>query len=108
MRRKEYFGSLRERDGYLVVVALRCAEQMVSARDLPRPAGRDPDPREIAMAEQLISVLESDFVAEDFHDDYRDRVMKFIEQGRKVRSRSWRHCRSRRARRSCCTRSRRA
>jgi DNA end-binding protein Ku len=80
MRDKEYFGSLRERDGYLVLVTLRYAEEVVSARDLPRPAGREPDPREIGMAEQLIGVLADDFRPEDFRDEYRDRVMKLIEQ----------------------------
>jgi DNA end-binding protein Ku len=80
MRDKEYFGSLRERDGYLVLVTLRYAEEVISARDLPRPAGREPDAREIGMAEQLITVLADDFRPEDFRDGYRDRVMKLIDQ----------------------------
>lgn len=80
MREKEYFGSLREKDGYLVLVTLRYAEQVISARELPKPPGRDPDPREIGMAEQLIAVLEDEFRPEDFRDEYRERVMKLIEQ----------------------------
>jgi DNA end-binding protein Ku len=80
MRQKEYFGALRERDGYLVLIALHYAEEVVSAKDLPRPAGRDPDPREINMAEQLIAALEGEFKPSDYKDVYRERVMNFIEQ----------------------------
>ena len=42
-------------------VALRYAEEVISARDLLRPLGRDPAQREIGMAEQLIAVFEDDF-----------------------------------------------
>jgi DNA end-binding protein Ku len=80
MREKEYFGSLREWDGCLVLVTLRYAEEVISAVDLPKPGGRDPEPREVGMAEQLIAVLEDEFRPEDYHDEYRARVMKLIEQ----------------------------
>ena len=38
------------------------------------------------MAQQLVSVLEAPFQAEDFRDEYRDRVMQFIEAKAKGRS----------------------
>ena len=79
MRKKEYNGALRVRDGYLVLIALRHADEVVTARDLPELTGRAPDSREIQMAEQLVSVLADEFRAEDFQDEYRDRVMQFIE-----------------------------
>jgi DNA end-binding protein Ku len=79
MRKKEYNGALRVRDGYLVLIALRHADEVVTARELPELTGRAPDPREIQMAEQLISVLADDFRAEEFRDEYRDRVMQLIE-----------------------------
>jgi DNA end-binding protein Ku len=37
------------------------------------------------MAQQLVSVLEDRFRPEDFHDDYRERVMRFIEAKAKGR-----------------------
>jgi DNA end-binding protein Ku len=80
MRGKQYVGALRERDGYLLLIRLRYVEEVLSARDLPAPGGRAPDPREIKMAEQLVSVLEDEFRPEDFRDEYRDRVMNYIEQ----------------------------
>lgn len=79
MRKKEYNGALRVRDGYLVLIALRHANEVVTARDLPELKGRAPDEREIRMAEQLISVLADDFNVEEFRDEYRDRVMQLIE-----------------------------
>lgn len=80
MRDKEYLGALRVKDGYLVLIALHYAEEVLSARELPRPAGRPSDPREIQMAEQLISVLEDKFNAADYRDEYRDRVLHYIEE----------------------------
>jgi DNA end-binding protein Ku len=80
MRKKHYTGALRAADGYLLLITLRKADEVLSARDLPQPGGRAPDPREIKMAEQLIQVLEDEFRAEDFRDDYRERVVNYIEQ----------------------------
>jgi DNA end-binding protein Ku len=80
MRKKQYNGALRARDGYLVLITLRHAEEVVTARDLPSLTGRAIDAREIKMAEQLVSVLAGDFTPEEFHDEYRDRVMKLIEE----------------------------
>jgi DNA end-binding protein Ku len=79
MRKKEYNGALRVRDGYLVLITLRNAGEVVTSQDLPALTGRAPDPREIQMGEQLISVLADDFRPEDHRDEYRDRVMQLIE-----------------------------
>jgi DNA end-binding protein Ku len=37
-------------------------------------------PRELAMAEQLISTLSADFEPEKYHDEYRERVLELIER----------------------------
>jgi len=79
MRNKQYTGALGVKDGYLVLVTLRHAEEVLSAKELPKPGGRPPDPREIQMAQQLVSVLKDSFRPKDFHDEYRERVMQFIE-----------------------------
>jgi DNA end-binding protein Ku len=79
MRKKEYTGALRVNDGYLILVTLRHAGEVVSAKELPAPGGRPLDPRETQMAQQLISVLADSFRPEDFHDEYRERVLQFIE-----------------------------
>jgi DNA end-binding protein Ku len=80
MRNKSYVGALRAEGDYLVLVTLRNAEEVISAKDLPQPAGRAPSQKELNMAKQLIGMLEGEFNAADFKDEYRERVMEFIER----------------------------
>jgi DNA end-binding protein Ku len=69
-----------QRRGYLMLVTLRYAEGIVSAEDLPTPSGRPIEAKELAMAKQLVSLLDGEFDATAFKDDYRQRVLDFIEQ----------------------------
>ncbi len=85
MRKKQYMGALRSRDGYLLLITLRHANEVLSARDLGASPGKAPDAREIKMAEQLVAALEDEFRAEDYSDDYRERVLKYIETKAKGR-----------------------
>src|SRR6266513_6056590 len=80
MRNKAYVGALRAEGDYLVLFTLRNAEEVISARDLPKPAGRAPTQKELNMAKQLVGLLEDEFRAEDYKDEYRQRVMEFIER----------------------------
>jgi DNA end-binding protein Ku len=79
MRKKHYAGALQSYGGYLALVTLRHSEEVLAAKELPKPSGRAPDPREIQMAEQLVSALADEFRPEDYKDEYRGRVLKFIE-----------------------------
>jgi DNA end-binding protein Ku len=80
MRNKFYVGALRAEAGYLMLVTLRNAEEVISARDLPEPAGREPSQNEVKMARQLVGALEGEFDPAEYKDEYRERVMKFIER----------------------------
>jgi DNA end-binding protein Ku len=80
MRNKAYVGALRAEGDYLLLVTLRNAEEVISARELPKPAGRAPTQKELNMAKQLIGLLEGEFNAADYKDEYRKRVLEFIEQ----------------------------
>jgi len=81
MRNKAYVGALRAEGDYLMLVTLRNAEEVISAKDLPRPAGRTPTQKELNMAKQLVELLEeAEFNAKDYKDEYRKRVMEFIEK----------------------------
>lgn len=79
MRKKQYVGALRSEGGYLILITLRFAEEVLTADQLPQPGGRAPNAKELKMAEQLVAALEDEFRPEDYHDEYRERVMKFIE-----------------------------
>ncbi|MGZ4779821.1 MAG: non-homologous end joining protein Ku [Thermoanaerobaculia bacterium] len=88
MRKKDYVGALREHDGYLVLIVLRYAEEVVDSSALPRPEGRPLLAKEIAMGEQLVEALAGEFDPSQFRDEYRDRVMDLIrtkERGGKVK-----------------------
>lgn len=79
MRKKEYVGSLRLNDGHPMLIALRHAEQVIPLDALEAPKGAELDERELAMAGQLMEMLEAPFRAEDYHDAYRQRVLELIE-----------------------------
>lgn len=79
MRDRSYIGALRAENGYLMLIALRHADEIIAAEALKAPEGRALSAREIEMAEQLISALHADFDITQFRDDYHDRVMELIE-----------------------------
>ncbi|MEX1058439.1 MAG: Ku protein, partial [Natronospirillum sp.] len=79
MRNKEYYGALRVHQGYLLMITLRYEEQVVSAADLEPPKGKPLDHRELAMAQQLIEMLDAEFAPETFQNEYRERVLELIE-----------------------------
>ena len=80
MRKKNYVGALRAEGDYLFLVTLRNAAEVISAKDLPKPAGRAPTAKELNMAKQLIGMLEDEFNPADYKDEYRERVMEFLEK----------------------------
>jgi DNA end-binding protein Ku len=86
MRKQPYVGVVRAEDDYLVLLTLRNAEEVLSTRDLPRPAGRAPDAKELNMAKQLVELLRGDFDPKEYKDEYRQRVMEFIEHKAKGRA----------------------
>lgn len=79
MRKKAYVGALRLHDGYPMLMSLRHAEQVVSIDALEAPQGAKLDDKELAMAGQLIAMLEAPFEPEEYQDEYRERVMELIE-----------------------------
>ena len=86
MRNKYYSGVLRSIDDYLFLFTLKDAKEVISAKDLAKPTGAAPTQKELAMAKQLVEMLQGEFNAADYKDEYRDRVEKFIEQKAKGRA----------------------
>jgi DNA end-binding protein Ku len=88
MRGKEYTGVLREHEGYLLLITLRHADEVIARKELPRPAGRAHSDKELKMAEQLVEAFADVFDPEQYKDDYRERVLAFVEakaKGKKPR-----------------------
>ena len=80
MRKHPYVGAVRAVDDYLMLFTLRNAEEVLSAKDLPKPSSRAPDKKELAMATQLVELLKGEFDPKDYKDEYRERVMEFVEK----------------------------
>ena len=80
MRKQPYVGALRAEDDHLMLITLRHTEEVLSANDLPRPAGRAPDKKELTMAKQLVELLKGEFDLKEFKDEYRERVIEFVEK----------------------------
>ncbi|RJX36041.1 MAG: Ku protein [Desulfurivibrio sp.] len=78
MRNKEYFGVLRLQAGYPILITLRHSEEVVALAKLQIPTGRESDPRELALAEQLVAALAGSFDPGQYRDEYRQRVMGLI------------------------------
>jgi DNA end-binding protein Ku len=79
MRKRSYAGALYGSDGYLLLDTLRNATDLVEIKAVRTPPSRAPEPREIALAEQLIGTLEGEFDPAQFHDEHRERVLAMLE-----------------------------
>ena len=80
MRNKEYVGALGVHQGYPTLMTLRHAEEVVAVSQLQPPAGKPLDKRELGMARQLIGMLEAEFTPEEYHDEYRERVLELVRK----------------------------
>ncbi len=88
MRNKKYAGALRIEQGYLMLIALRFSEEVVLAEDLESPPGRELEKNELTMARQLIGAMVDQFEPEEFGDEFRDKVLKMVQekaQGKKLK-----------------------
>ena len=78
MRNKEYLGALHVQEEHLMLITLRHAGEVIPASALDPPRGREPDERELEMAEQLVSALAAEFDPAEFDDEYRARVLDLV------------------------------
>lgn len=83
LRKRAYTGALLLHEGLLALVALRAAQELLPVANLRAPAGRELDPRELALATQLVEALGGEFDPGAYRDEYRERVLALIEAKRK-------------------------
>ena len=77
MRKKRYVGALAALDGYLTMVTLRRADQVLA---LPQvEPSQKPDRKELKLAEQLVESIAGEFDPKLWQDEYQERVRKLIE-----------------------------
>jgi DNA end-binding protein Ku len=80
MRSRSYTGALRSDGTRLLLISLRDREEVVEAPKLEVPKARGASAKELALAEQLVAALESDFDPSQFQSDYQERVRKLVAQ----------------------------
>jgi DNA end-binding protein Ku len=84
LRSKEHLVAIRPRDGALAMETMLFSDEVIAADSLEELASADGDvktsDRELAMANQLIESLASDFEPEKYRDEYRERVLDLIER----------------------------
>jgi len=90
MRDRERTGALRAHGEHLVLATFRSKDEVITPTDLERPAGRPPAEKELDLARQLVASLEGDFDPSAYRDEYRKRVLEFVQakaKGRKMKLR---------------------
>jgi DNA end-binding protein Ku len=80
MRGRSYTGALRSDGARLLLVTLRDREEVVEAPKVEVPKARAASDKELALAEQLVAALESEFDPSQFQSDYQERVRKLVAQ----------------------------
>lgn len=77
MRKRAYHGVLRAHGEHLLLSTLHSREEVLSPPKVVS-RGRPADPRELAMAEQLVQALAGELDPRQFRDEHRARVLEMI------------------------------
>lgn len=81
MRTREYLCAVRPYDSTLVLSTMNYADEIVDAGELgAAPPRAKPNERELALAEQLIESLATEFQPERYHDEHRERVLELVRR----------------------------
>ena len=89
MRNREYLAAIRARDGVLVLSTMHHAAEVMEPADLnlDLERGEPPSDQELAMAEQLIGSMRTEFDPKAFPDRHRADILEYLEgkaEGRTV------------------------
>jgi DNA end-binding protein Ku len=85
MRSKEYLVAIRPANGVLCLETMRYADEIVEPDDAVEIPEEPVSERELKIARQLVESMSRDFDAERYRDEYRDRVLGFIEKKAKAK-----------------------
>ena len=83
MRNKQYVGALNAKDGYLFLVTLRHADEVISAKQLPKPRAARWRP-ENCMAEHSSQLLKTSFDQENIRTSIASASCNSLKQRRKA------------------------
>ena len=83
MRTKQYLAAIRPQDGTLMLSTMVYDDELVRRTDITEFEGLEDikiEKKELAMAEQLIASLDSEFEPEEHKDTYREAVLELIDR----------------------------
>jgi len=84
IREREYLAAILPMENALVLNLLRFAQEILPTKEFNIPEGDLKDyhilPNELKMAEALVASMTAKWQPKLYHDDYRDALMKWIEQ----------------------------
>lgn len=95
MRNKSHVGALQLYQGYPMLLSLHHAEEVILVEALAPPKGPPLDKRELGMARQLIGMLDAESQLQEYHDEFRDRVLEMVAakaKGKPARKRAPPRC----------------
>lgn len=80
-----------------MLITLKHPEEVIAVEDLPTPKGRALEKNEVKIAQSLIALLEGEFEPAEFQDEYRARLLDFIESKARGHASKLKRPRSKRA-----------
>jgi DNA end-binding protein Ku len=80
IKTRQYLAGVKPDDGVLVLELMHFADELADATKLHVPRKTEAGKREMEMARALIGSMTSKWDPEKYHDDYREAVMKVIEE----------------------------
>lgn len=80
IKTRQYLAGVKPEDGVLVLELMHFADELADASKLHVPKKMEAGKREMDMAKALIGSMSSKWNPEKYHDDYREAVMKVIEE----------------------------
>src|SRR5919202_5920384 len=80
IKTRQYLAGVKPEDGALVLELMHFADELADPEKLHVPKKLEAGKRELDMARALINSMSSKWTPEKYHDDYREAVMKVIEE----------------------------
>jgi len=84
IRTRQYIAALSARGDVMMLELLRYPQEIRSTKELNVPAGTSKShgvsPQELKIARTLIDAMAADWKPDQFHDKYREQLMKWIEK----------------------------
>jgi DNA end-binding protein Ku len=80
IKTRQYLAGVKAEDSVLILELMHFAEELADTDKLNVPKKLEPQKKEMEMAKALINSMSAKWDPEKYHDDYREAVMKVIEE----------------------------